>query len=359
MFMKDNVKNIKDLYDFISKPYIAYKNACKKYEEVVGGNDEISPIKEELRFEYLIQDINRISRIVKDDCENISIYLKEENKKVIEVDLRNKNEEYLVFITELLEEIDSIKETATVVYNLKNFIKSYNSAYWENKVMSALKFTLYEIRDYLEKLNKSLNIEFNDYITGGEKSIINSNFRFNIYDQHKNMQSIKKVISNQELHKISMLYDRGMNIVKKSFELLKYYPNINSIIEYKIRFQRLITLMESDIKDIKHSIEQIGKIADYLNGKVLISNYIDEIKMCICEELYSLYKICKEYYDNMQIYYIESVNKYFVKLSQVNKNMGDYEVMDYIENNQYKGDIEALMDEIIEENIEALKELAK
>ena len=255
--MKDNVKNIKDLYDFISKPYIAYKNACKKYEEVVGGNDEISPIKEELRFEYLIQDINRISRIVKDDCENISIYLKEENKKVIEVDLRNKNEEYLVFITELLEEIDSIKETATVVYNLKNFIKSYNSAYWENKVMSALKFTLYEIRDYLEKLNKSLNIEFNDYITGGEKSIINSNFRFNIYDQHKNMQSIKKVISNQELHKISMLYDRGMNIVKKSSELLKYYPNINSIIEYKIRFQRLIILMESDIKDIKHSIEQM------------------------------------------------------------------------------------------------------
>ena len=61
----------------------------------------------------------------------------------------------------------------------------------------------------------------------------------------------------------------------------------------------------------------------------------------------------------MQIYYIESVNKYFVKLSQVNKNMGDYEVMDYIENNQYTGDIEALMDEIIEENIESLKELAK
>lgn len=329
MFMKDNVKNIKDLYDFISKPYIAYKNACKKYEEVVGGNDEISPIKEELRFEYLIQDINRISRIVKDDCENISIYLKEENKKVIEVDLRNKNEEYLVFITELLEEIDSIKETATVVYNLKNFIKSYNSAYWENKVMSALKFTLYEIRDYLEKLNKSLNIEFNDYITGGEKSII------------------------------LMLYDRGMNIVKKSFQLLKYYPNINSIIEYKIRFQRLIILMESDIKDIKHSIEQIGKIADYLNGKVLISNYTDEIKMCICEELYSLYKICKEYYENMQLYYIESANKYFVKVSQVNKNMGCYEVQEYIEKNQYTGDIEALMDEIIEENIEALKELAK
>ena len=37
------------------------------------------------------------------------------------------------------------------------FIKSYNSAYWENKVMSALKFTLYEIRDYLEKI--FINIE--------------------------------------------------------------------------------------------------------------------------------------------------------------------------------------------------------
>ena len=357
--MKDNIRSIEEGYSFISEPYRVYKNACEKYEEFVDVNDTFSPIRDDVHFKYLIQDINRRSRIAKDDCKNISIYLKKENNKVIDGDLDNKKEEYLIFITELLEDIDSIKETATVVYNLKNFIKSYNSAYWENKVMSALKFTLYEIRDYLEKLNKSLNIEFNDYITGGEKSIINSNFRFNIYDQHKNMQSIKKVISNKELHKVSTLYDRGMNIVKKSFELLKYYPNINSIIEYKIRFQRLITLMESDIKDIKHSIEQIGKIADYLNGKVLISNYIDEIKMCICEELYSLYKICKEYYDNMQIYYIESVNKYFVKLSQVNKNMGDYEVMDYIENNQYTGDIEALMDEIIEENIESLKELAK
>ena len=357
--MKDNIRSIEEGYSFISEPYRVYKNACEKYEEFVDVNDTFSPIRDDVHFKYLIQDINRRSRIAKDDCKNISIYLKKENNKVIDGDLDNKKEEYLIFITELLEDIDSIKETATVVYNLKKMVKNCKFVYWETKLMSALEFTLYEIRDYLETLNKNLMIEFNDYIKDSEKSIINSNFRFNIYDQHKNMESIKKVISNKELHKVSTLYDRGMNIVKKSFELLKYYPNINSIIEYKIRFQRLIILMESDIKDIKHSIEQIGKIADYLNGKVLISNYADEIKMCICEELYSLYKICKEYYENMQLYYIESANKYFVKVSQVNKNMGDYEVQEYIEKNQYKGDIEALMDEIVEENIEALKELAK
>ena len=156
MFMKDNVKNIKDLYDFISKPYEEYKKICEKYRNLINENEAFSAKRDDLHFEYLIQYINRRSRIAKDDCENISIYLKEENKKVIEVDLRNKNEEYLVFITELLEEIDSIKETANVVYNLKNFIKSCKFAYWENKVMNALQFTLYYTK-YAENIMRICN----------------------------------------------------------------------------------------------------------------------------------------------------------------------------------------------------------
>ena len=64
---------------------------------------------------------------------------------------------------------------------------------------------------------------------------------------------------------------------------------------------------------MRNSINKIGDITTYLNGKVLISNYIDNMKIYICEELYTLYEMCCEYYDNMQFYYIERVNEYFVE----------------------------------------------
>ena len=60
--MKDNLRNIEDGYDFISEPYRIYKNACEKYEEFVDGNDAFSHKRDDLHFEYLIQDINRRSR---------------------------------------------------------------------------------------------------------------------------------------------------------------------------------------------------------------------------------------------------------------------------------------------------------
>ena len=74
--MKDNIRSIEEGYSFISEPYRVYKNACEKYEEFVDVNDTFSPIRDDVHFKYLIQDINRRSRIAKDDCKNISIYIK-------------------------------------------------------------------------------------------------------------------------------------------------------------------------------------------------------------------------------------------------------------------------------------------
>lgn len=357
--MKDNVRNIEDGYNFISAPYRAYKNFYKDFREFRNSKRPFNAFKSDLDFKHLIQEINRIGKMVKDDCDKLSGYLKEENKKAIDGDLDNKKQEYLVFITELLEEIDSLEDMANVVDNLKDFIRNSNFVYYESKLISLLNFTLYEIEDYLNGLNENLVIEFNDYISRSGKTIGNSNFKYNIYDQYKRMEGLKEVISNKELCKVSELYDKCMNINNKSFDLLQYYLNINCIIDDKVKFEEMIKLIESDLTNMKNSVNKIGDITTYLNGKVLISNYIDNMKIYICEELYTLYEICCEYYDNMQFYYIECVNKYFVKVSQVNKNMGCYEVQEYIEKNQYTGDIEALMDEIIEENIEALKELAK
>ena len=127
------------------------------------------------------------------------------------------------------------------------------------------------------------------------------------------MEGLKEVISNKELCKVSELYDKCMNINNKSFDLLQYYLNINCIIDDKVKFQEMIKLIESDLTNMKNSINKIGDITTYLNGKVLISNYIDNMKIYICEELYTLYEICCEYYDNMQFYYIECVNKYFAE----------------------------------------------
>ena len=127
------------------------------------------------------------------------------------------------------------------------------------------------------------------------------------------MEELKEVISNKELHNILGLYDKCMNINKRSFDLLQYYLNINIIIDDKVKFQEMIKLIESDLTNMRNSINKIGDITTYLNGKVLISNYIDNMKIYICEELYTLYEMCCEYYDNMQFYYIERVNEYFVE----------------------------------------------
>lgn len=357
--MKDNIRSIEDGYNFISAPYRGYKNFYKDFREFRNSKRPFNAFKSDLDFKHSIKEINRISKMVKDDCEKLSGYLKEDNKKVIDGESNNKNQEYLVFIRELSEEIDSLEDMANVVDNLKDFIRNSNFVYYESKLISLLNFTLYDIEEYLNGLNENLVIEFNDYISSGGKIIGNPNFKFNIYDQYKRMEELKEVISNKELHNILGLYDKCMNINKRSFDLLQYYLNINIIIDDKVKFQEMIKLIESDLTNMRNSINKIGDITTYLNGKVLISNYIDNMKIYICEELYTLYEMCCEYYDNMQFYYIESANKYFVKVSQVNKNMGCYEVQEYIEKNQYTGDIEALMDEIIEENIEALKELAK
>ena len=311
--MKDNIRNIEDGYNFISAPYRAYKNFYKDFREFRNNNNPFDAFKSDLDFKHSIQEINKIGKMVKDDCDKLSGYLKEENNKVIDGDLDNKKQEYLVFITELSEEIDSLEDMANVVDNLKDFIRNSNFVYYESKLISLLKFTLYEIEDYLNGLNENLVIEFNDYISRSGKTIGNSNFKYNIYDQYKRMEGLKEVISNKELCKVSELYDKCMNINNKSFDLLQYYLNINCIIDDKVKFEEMIKLIESDLTNMKNSINKIGDITTYLNGKVLISNYIDNMKIYICEELYTLYEICCEYYDNMQFYYIECVNKYFAE----------------------------------------------
>lgn len=311
--MKDNIRSIEEGYSFISGPYRAYKNFYKDFRELRNSKRPFNAFKSDLDFKHSIKEINRISKMVKDDCEKLSGYLKEDNNKVIDGESNNKNQEYLVFIRELSEEIDSLEDMANVVDNLKDFIRNSNFVYYESKLISLLKFTLYEIEDYLNGLNENLVIEFNDYISSGGKTIGNSNFKFNIYDQYKRMEELKEVISNKELYNVLGLYDKCMNINKKSFDLLQYYLNINCIIDDKVKFEEMIKLIESDLTNMKNSINKIGDITTYLNGKVLISNYIDNMKIYICEELYTLYKMFCEYYDNMQFYYIERVNEYFVE----------------------------------------------